>query len=132
VAVGGIVVDGERVLLIQRGHAPNAGLWSIPGGRVEWGETLHDAVVREVREETGLEVEVGPLVELLERMDDEPTYHFVIIDFLAYAIGGTLQAGDDASDVRWVTAAEWAALPTTSGLSPVLEKAIAMARETQT
>ena len=130
VAVGGIIVDENRILLIQRGHAPNQGLWTVPGGRVEWGETLREAVVREVREETGLTVEPGPLVVIVDRMsrpDAEAPYHFIILDFLARSLGGVLQAGDDAAAARWVAPGKWEALPTTDGLGPVLEKALRMA-----
>ncbi|MFN8472104.1 MAG: NUDIX hydrolase [Anaerolineae bacterium] len=130
VAVGGIVVDNNRILLIQRGHAPNKGLWTVPGGRVEWGETVREAVVREVREETGLSVELGPLVVIVDRMsepDAENAYHFIILDFLARLVGGALQAGDDAAAARWVTPGEWQAMPTTEGLGPVLDKALRMA-----
>ncbi len=130
VAVGGIIVQDNRILLIQRGHAPNKGLWTVPGGRVEWGETVRDAVVREVREETGLTVELGPLVIIVDRMrlpDAEGAYHFIILDFLARPLGGALQAGDDAAAARWVTRDEWATLPTTEGLGPVLDKALRMA-----
>ena len=129
VAVGAVIVDGDRVLLVQRGNPPNQGLWSVPGGRLEWGESLREGVAREVREETGLEVEVGPLVEVVERVDPAtpPGYHFVILDFLARPLGGVLRPGDDASDARWTVRAEWASLPLTEGLVPVLEKALALA-----
>lgn len=129
VAVGAIVVEAGRVLLIERGHPPNQGQWSVPGGRIEWGESMVEAVIREVREETGLDIEVGPLVELVERMDDAdpPTYHFIIVDFLARSRGGTLVAGDDASAVRWVAPNEWDALPLTRHLAVVLQKALRMA-----
>jgi len=130
IAVGGIIVHDNRILLIQRGHAPNQGLWTVPGGRVEWGETVREAVVREVREETGLTVEPGPLVIIVDRMsppDAEGAYHFIILDFLARPVGGALQAGDDAAAARWVTPGAWAELPTTPGLGPVLEKALRMA-----
>jgi len=122
VAVGAIVVDSEgRVLLVQRGRPPGEGLWSLPGGRVERGETLRDALTREVREETGLAIEVGPLAEVVERMGDD--YHFVILDYVARVIGGTLRAGDDARDVRFVDEAALAGLPCTVGLVAVIERA---------
>ncbi len=126
VAVGAAIVDGDRVLLVRRGNPPNQGLWSVPGGRLERGESLRQGVAREVREETGLEVEVGPLVEVVERIDpgDPPAYHFVILDFLARPLGGDLRPGDDASDARWVRRAEWASLPLTEGLIPMLDKAM--------
>ncbi len=130
VAVSAVVSDGERVLVVQRGRPPNQGLWSVPGGRVEWGETLRQAVAREVQEETGLTIQVGPLVEVVERVDvqADPAYHYIIIDFLARPVGGALQAGDDAADARWVTLVELETLPTTAGLTPVLVKALDMAR----
>jgi 8-oxo-dGTP diphosphatase len=122
VAVGAIVFDPEgRVLLIERGKPPGAGLWSVPGGRLEGPETLAQGVAREVREETGLVVEVGPLSCVVERMGDD--YHFVILDYLARVIGGTLAAGSDARDARWVASDELATLPLTDGLIAVLERA---------
>jgi ADP-ribose pyrophosphatase YjhB (NUDIX family) len=121
-AVGAIVFDADgRVLLVQRGKPPGEGLWSVPGGRVEPGESLEQAVAREVLEETGLVVEVGPHAETITRIGE--TYHYEIHDHVARVLGGTLTAGDDARDVRWASAAELAALPTTEGLLPVVERA---------
>ena len=122
VAVGAIVLGSDgRVLVVQRGRPPGEGLWSLPGGRVERGETLRDALVREVREETGLDITIGPLAEVVERIGDD--YHFVILDFVARVIGGIPRAGDDARDVRFVDEAALAALPCTSGLAAVIERA---------
>jgi len=122
VAVGAIVFDPDgRVLLIERGKPPGAGLWTVPGGRLEGPETLAQGVAREVREETGLVVEVGPLSCVVERMGDD--YHFVILDYLARVIGGTLAAGSDAKNARWVTSNGLATLPLTDGLVAVLERA---------
>jgi ADP-ribose pyrophosphatase YjhB (NUDIX family) len=122
VAVAAIVFDeAGRVLLVRRGRPPGEGLWTVPGGKLEPRERLADAVVREVREETGLEVECGSLVAVVERQGD--TWHFVILDYRATLVGGTLRAADDASDARWVDAAELAALPTTEGLLDVIEQA---------
>jgi 8-oxo-dGTP diphosphatase len=120
-AVGAFVFDGGRVLVIERGKPPGEGLWSVPGGKLEAGETLAAAVAREVLEETGLVVEVGPLVCAIERIGDD--YHFVILDYLARAIGGGLAATSDAADARWVSDAELAALPHTEGLLDVLARA---------
>jgi 8-oxo-dGTP diphosphatase len=104
--VGGIITDdGGRLLLILRGHEPGKGLWSIPGGRIEPGETDAQALVREMREETGLIVTCGPLLGAVER----PGLGGALIeirDYRAIVTGGELVPGDDADDARWVTAAE--------------------------
>jgi ADP-ribose pyrophosphatase YjhB (NUDIX family) len=122
VGVGAIVFDGAgRVLLVERGRPPGAGLWSIPGGRLEPRETLAQAVAREVREETGLIVEVGALACVVERMGDD--YHFVLLDYFARVTGGTLAAASDARAARFVAIDEVAALPTTDGLVDVLARA---------
>ena len=102
VAVGALAVDHGRLLCIRRGHGPGAGLWSLPGGRVEAGETLHEAVVREVMEETGLEVVVDRFVGYVERIGEG--YHFVILDFGVTLLdpGTDPIAGDDAAEAAWV------------------------------
>ena len=108
--VGAVVVCRGRVLLVQRATEPARGQWSLPGGLVEIGESLADAVVREVREETGLTVEPVELIELLERIHREGErvrYHYVIADYLCRVTGGELRAGSDAAQVRWVERAEW-------------------------
>ena len=110
VGVGAVVVDQGRVLLVRRGAEPLRGHWSLPGGLLELGESLADAVVREVREETGLDVEPVELVELLDRIyreGDRVRYHYVIADYLCRVTGGSLQAASDADAVRWVERAEW-------------------------
>jgi 8-oxo-dGTP diphosphatase len=98
--------DAGEIVLIRRGQEPRRGEWSIPGGRVEWGETIQEAVVREVREETGLEIEVLGLIEIVDSLARMPeagvSRHYVLIDFAARAIGGTLAAASDAMDARWV------------------------------
>lgn len=132
VAVGGIAFDGGgRVLLVERGRPPAQGRWTVPGGRVELGETLQQACARELLEETGLEVDVGPVVEVLERIsrgpDGQVAFHYVIVDFLVEVRGGDLCAGDDVTAARWCAPAELTALPLTAGLEPVLERARALA-----
>lgn len=105
VAVGVVAVDHERLLLVRRGHGPGAGLWSVPGGRVEAGEMLHEAVVREAMEETGLEVVVDRFLGYVERFGDEPApYHFVILDFAVTVLDPEQPpvAGDDAAEALWV------------------------------
>lgn len=96
--------DGHA-LIVKRAHEPRKGEWSLPGGMVELGETLVDAVKRELKEETGLDVEVGEVVEVFDRvhrLDGRIQYHFVIVDYLCRPTGGTLRAADDAEDVAWV------------------------------
>lgn len=109
--VGAIIVDDEdRVLLVQRGHEPMQGRWSIPGGLVELGETLDEALRRETHEETGLAIENLGLVELLDRIyreEDRVRYHYVIADYLCRPSGGLARAGDDAAAIHWATAEEW-------------------------
>lgn len=105
VGVGAIIVDADAcVLLVKRGHEPMKGCWSLPGGLVELGESLPDAVRREVHEETGLAVDPLALVELLDRIDRNETgvrYHYVIADYLCRVTGGVLAASDDAADACW-------------------------------
>ncbi len=99
-SVGAVVVNQERLLMVRRGRDPHAGLWSIPGGRVENGEYLADAVAREVKEETGIDVEVGGLLGILEVPGDP---HYVILDHLAIcADDAQPQPADDAAEARWV------------------------------
>lgn len=110
VGVGAVIVDRGRVLLVQRGSEPMKGRWTIPGGLVEVGESLTEAVVRETREETGLHVEPIELVELLDRIyreENRVRYHYVIADYLCRVTGGDLLAASDAAAARWVERAEW-------------------------
>jgi mutator protein MutT len=121
-AVGAIVVHAGALLLVQRGRGAAVGKWSIPGGRVERGETVREAVAREVREETALAVEVGELATWVERIGDaHDAYHYVILDFFATVRGGAaVTAGDDALDTRWVPVAQVGALDLVDGLYDVL------------
>ena len=124
IAVGAFVFDAEeRVLLVQRGTPPGVGLWTVPGGRVEPNETLAAALVRELREETGLVVTCGPLVEVVERIGDG--FHYVILDYLAFGAGIPV-AGSDVMAVQFCDAAALAGLPLTDGLLPVLAAARAV------
>lgn len=120
-AVGGVVVDNDELLLIRRGHGPAAGQWSVPGGRVEGGELLEEAVVREVLEETGVEVVVTGFLDWVERIDDES--HYVILDFSAMLLGErNVVAGDDAAEARWVPLHEVAELNLVDGLAEFLHQ----------
>jgi 8-oxo-dGTP diphosphatase len=113
--VGALTYDAAgRLLLIQRGHDPGRGLWSVPGGRVEPGEDDAAALVREMAEETGLLVRPGELVGRVRRG------HFDIGDYRCTVLGGELRAGDDAADARWCDAAELAALPLVDQLADTL------------
>jgi len=119
---GAIVRDGEgRLLLIRRGREPGRGLWSLPGGRCEPGEDTAAAAVRETYEETGLVVTAGRLVGRVER-PGLAGVTYVIDDLACTVSGGTLRAGDDATEVRWVGAAELATLPVTDGLLDALTR----------
>lgn len=121
-SVGAVMIDDGRILLIQRERGAYAGMWAVPGGRQRRGETMQEAVRREVREETGLIVEVGDSLWIGDILDpaDPPAYHYTVVDFAASAIGGELEAGDDAADARWVDLAEVRDLPLTPTMLELL------------
>lgn len=107
VGVGAVIWnDRGEIVLIRRGQEPRLGEWSIPGGRLEWGESVREAIVREVREETGLEVEIAGLIDVVDSVTRDASgkvvRHYVLIDFLVRYVSGTLRAGSDAADAHWV------------------------------
>jgi 8-oxo-dGTP diphosphatase len=103
IGVGAVVIAQGRIVLVRRAHEPLKGEWNLPGGGVELGETLQEACSREVLEETGLEVRVGAVIEVFDRITrdarGEVEYHFVLVDYLCRVVGGTLGAGSDASEI---------------------------------
>ncbi len=99
IAVGGVIIKDNQILLVKRRKPPGKGLWAIPGGRVRYGETVYNAVIREMAEETGLEVSPVRLVYVSEVMGDG--FHYVILDYLCDVLGGEIKAGGDAEQVRW-------------------------------
>lgn len=125
--VGALIFDRDRILMAQRGKEPLKGMWSLPGGALETGETLAQAVCREVREETGLEVEAVGLFEIFERImrdaDGHPEYHYVLADYVCRITGGNLCAGDDVCRVEWVKRRDLGKLDITEGTLAVIEKA---------
>lgn len=123
--VGALILDGSRVLLVERAGEPLAGYWSLPGGGVETGERLEEAIVREVREETGLEVIADSIATVFERIMPDASgrceYHYVLIDFYCTILGGKLEPGTDSSKVEWFEAGALASLRMTEGTREVIE-----------
>lgn len=140
VGVGGVVIADDRALLIRRGSEPLKGQWSIPGGKLELGETLVEGVRRELLEETGLEVRVLELIEVFERIFPDhhpagaaqragrPQYHFLILDYLCQALSGEPRAGGDVTDVALVREEDLGHYKLTPTATRVVRKAFAMAR----
>jgi ADP-ribose pyrophosphatase YjhB (NUDIX family) len=128
VGVGAVVVQEGQVLLVRRGHEPLQGAWSLPGGVVEAGETLQAALVREILEETGLEVQVGPIVDVLDRItrdaEGRVEYHYVLIDYLCHVAGGSLRAGSDAAAAQFVDPAELDAYDVSGTTRAVIMRAV--------
>ena len=126
VGVGAVIIENGRALLVRRGTEPLKGEWSIPGGVVELGETLREAAVREAKEETGLEVEAGEVLEVVERIILDPErkiqYHYVLVDFLCRPISGEARPGADAGELRWITLQELKSFTLTDSAAAVIHK----------
>ncbi len=133
VGVGAVILDAGQVVLIRRRYEPLAGRWSLPGGTLEVGETLEAGVARELREETGLEVEVGPVIEVFDRilLDEERRvrYHFVLIDYLCWPVGGHLRAGSDVDAAALVDPAALEPYDLTPKATAVIARGLQLALE---
>jgi len=106
VSVGAVIIHEGKILLVRRGVEPRRGMWTIPGGAVELGERVQDALIREVREECGLEVEIDRILDVVDNIvlnsQRDIQFHYVVLDFLVQLKGGTLKPADDVADARWV------------------------------
>jgi len=133
VGVGAVIVDDGKVVLIKRKYEPLKGQWSLPGGMVEIGETLEAALAREMLEETGLRVDVGPVIEVFDRiMRDEEhrvRYHYVLVDYLCWPADGLLQAGSDVDMAIWADPATLSEYALTEKATSVIERGLMLARE---
>ena len=133
VGVGAVVVTGGKVVLIRRGVEPMKGHWSLPGGGVEVGETLEACVAREMQEEIGIDVEVGPVIEVFDRImkdaENRVEYHYVLVDYLCWPIAGELRAGSDVDAVAVVDPSELAPYQLTAKATAVIERALELDRD---
>jgi 8-oxo-dGTP diphosphatase len=130
VGVGAVVLHGDRVLLVKRGRPPALGKWSLPGGLVQLGETTREAVVREVAEECGLAITVAGVAGVVDRVtrdgDGRVSYHYVLVDYLAYPESTRLRSGSDAAEAQWVEIDRVAELDITEGLLDMIRRAQAL------
>ena len=135
VAVGGVVVSDARVLLVRRAQPPLEGRWSIPGGILELGETIAQAIERELMEEAGVQVSPLELIEIYEKVlrlpNQPPQYHFVILDYLCELKDGNAQPGSDVTEVAWSAEEELDRFNLTTEAKRIVKRAFAMARERQ-
>ena len=126
IGVGAIIIDRGRALVVRRATEPLKGEWSIPGGLLELGETLRTGVVREAKEETGLDVVPIEVLEVYDRIvsdaEGRTQYHYVLIDYLCELAGGELKAASDASEVRWITREELESFPIADSAEEVIRK----------
>jgi mutator protein MutT len=133
VGVGAVIVESGRVVLIRRRFEPLAGQWSLPGGTLELGETLEEGTAREMLEETGLVVEVGPVIEVFDRImfDDERRvrYHFVLVDYLCWPVSGELKPGSDVEDAVLAASGDLARYRLTAKATAVIDRGLELARK---
>jgi ADP-ribose pyrophosphatase YjhB (NUDIX family) len=133
VAVGGLIFKGEKALLVRRAKDPGRGQWSIPGGAIEVGETLHQALSREMREETNLAVEIGPLVEAVDRIvhdaEGNVMFHYIVVDYLCFAPAEEPRPGSDVSEVCFASAKDWPGFGLDRLALDTLHKALDMVRK---
>lgn len=133
VGVGAVIVVDGKVVLIKRKYEPLKGQWSLPGGMVEIGETLESALTREMLEETGLRVDVGPVIEVFDRImrdeDRRVRFHFVLIDYLCWPVDGLLRAGSDVDEAVWADPATLSRYALTDKATSVIQRGLTLARE---
>jgi len=133
VGVGAVIVQDGQVLIVKRKYDPLAGQWSLPGGGVELGETLEDSIVREMLEETGLRIEVGPVIEVFDRITRDEKgdvrYHFVLVDYLCWPVGGELQAGSDVADALFIDPEQLPGYNLTVKANEVIARALELDRQ---
>jgi 8-oxo-dGTP diphosphatase len=131
IGVGAVIVQAGRVLLVRRDTEPLRGEWSVPGGMLELGEKLRDGIRREVQEETGLDVEVGEVLDVFDSIFADALgrtqYHYVLIDYLCRPLSGEAHAGSDVSDVRWVNTEALPAMGLRASIEGVVKKGLAIA-----
>ena len=135
VGVGAVIVQDGKVLLVKRKYEPLAGQWSLPGGAVDVGETLEACLVREMLEETGLAVRVGPVIEVIDRITHDTEgrvmYHFVLVDYLCWPTGGTLCASSDVAEVCFADPNDLRRYELTTKATAVVERALELDRQHQ-
>lgn len=130
--VGAVIIRDDRVLLVRRATEPLKGEWSVPGGVLELGEKLRDGAAREAREETGLHVEAGEILDVFDSIfpdgDGRTQYHYVLIDFLCRPIAGEATPGSDVSELKWVSQEELATLDLRDSIVQVVREGLAAAK----
>ena len=124
IAVGAVIFKQNKVLLVKRKNPPAQGMWAIPGGKVQWGETLKQALQREIKEELNIDIEPGRLIKVIEFVPEQENdrFHYIILDFLAAITGGELKAGDDALAVKWFDRKELKNSPVTESTRTLLKE----------